>query len=239
MDRREFLAGSLVSAGVATAQPAWPAGALDMFETRGVPRLDLTRHRFGVNYTPSHNWWYCWNDWDADPIKRDLDAVAALGADHLRIFPIWPYFQPNEKWVSPRHLERLDQLLTLMGERNLDALVTVFTGGLSGHYFMPPFPPPPWASANVSNACFFTSLRMLSESRAPEPMKQQILKMWGDAEELFVRELARTMKTHPNVIGFDSAPRSTAAGAPPPWMAMHGWRICSRSWTKFFPSMCM
>ena len=203
MDRREFLAGSLVSAGVATAQPAWPAGALDMFETRGVPRLDLTRHRFGVNYTPSHNWWYCWNDWDADPIKRDLDAVAALDADHLRIFPIWPYFQPNEKWVSPRHLERLDQLLTLMGERNLDALVTVFTGGLSGHYFMPPFPPPPWASANVSNACFFTSLRMLSESRAPEPMKQQILKMWGDAEELFVRELARTMKTHPNVIGFD------------------------------------
>jgi hypothetical protein len=78
----------------------------------------LTRHRFGVNYTPSHNWWYCGNDWDADPIKRDLDAVAALGADHLRIFPIWPFFQPNEEWVSPRHLERLDQLLTLMGARS-------------------------------------------------------------------------------------------------------------------------
>ena len=54
----------------------------------GIPSLDLTRHRFGVNYTPSHNWWYCWNDWDADPIRRDLDAVAALGADHLRIFVI-------------------------------------------------------------------------------------------------------------------------------------------------------
>ncbi len=55
--------------------------------------LDLTRHRFGVNYTPSHNWWFCWNDWNADPIRRDLDAIAALGADHLRLMLIWPFFQ--------------------------------------------------------------------------------------------------------------------------------------------------
>ena len=75
----------------------------------------------------------------ADPIKRDLDAIAALGADHLRIMLIWPFFQPNPKWVSPAHLERLDQLLTLMGERHLDALVTVFTGQLSGWYFLPSF----------------------------------------------------------------------------------------------------
>jgi hypothetical protein len=91
-------------------------------------RLDALRHRFGINYTPSHNWWFCWNDWNPDPIKRDLDAIAALGADHLRILLIWPFFQPNPKWVSPAHLERLDQLITLMDERHLDALVTVFTG---------------------------------------------------------------------------------------------------------------
>ena len=90
--------------------------------------LALDRHRFGVNYTPSKNWWFCWNEWDAGSMKRNLDAIAALGADHLRILLIWPYFQPNPKWVSPLHLERLDQLLTLMGERNLDAVVTVFTG---------------------------------------------------------------------------------------------------------------
>jgi hypothetical protein len=185
------------------AQPAWPAGARDMFGTSQVPRLDLTRHRFGVNYTPSHNWWSCWNDWDADPIKRDLDAIAALGADHLRIFPIWPFFQPNPKQVSLPHLERLDQLLTLMGERKLDALVTVFTGGLSAFYFMPPFPPPPQAGNTISAACFFTSSRMLGAFHAPEAIVQAILKMWGDAEELFTRELARTIKPHLNVIGFD------------------------------------
>ena len=99
--------------------------------------MALDRHRFGVNYTPSKNWWFCWNEWDADPIRRDLDAIAALGADHLRILLIWPYFQPNPRWVSPLHLERLDQLLTLMGERKLDAVVTALTGQLSGWFPAP------------------------------------------------------------------------------------------------------
>jgi len=202
MDRRTFLANGAAAAGVIATSQRVVVQALATPES-GVSSLDLTRHRFGVNYTPSHNWWYCWNDWDAEPIKRDLDAIAALGADHLRIFPIWPFFQPNPKQVSQPHLERLDQLLTLMGERKLDALVTAFTGGLSAFFFMPPFPPPPQAGHTISSACFFNSLRMWGASQAPEAIVQEILKMWGDAEELFVRELARTMNTHHNVIGFD------------------------------------
>jgi hypothetical protein len=92
-----------------------------------------------VNHTPSRNWWFCWNDRDASSIARDLDAIAALGADHLRILLVWPYFQPNPTYVNGLHLERLDQMLALMEERKLDALVTVFTGQLSGWYFLPPF----------------------------------------------------------------------------------------------------
>jgi endo-1,4-beta-mannosidase len=139
--------------------------------------LDLERHRFGVNYTPSKNWWFCWNDWDADSIKRDLDAIAALGADHLRILLIWPYFQPNPKWVSPLHLERLDRLLTIMGERNLDAVVTVFTGQLSGWFFLPPF--------NQAGTAFYTDVAM-----------------WK-AQEIFIRQLAGVLTKKTNIIGFD------------------------------------
>lgn len=146
-------------------------------ETLPVTRTAFNRHRFGVNYTPSHKWWFCWNDWDDDPIKRDLDAIAALSADHMRILLIWPYFQPNLSWVSGVHLERLDQLLSLMAERRLDALVTVFTGQLSGWYFLPPFDKP--------GAEFYT---------APEIWK---------AQHLFIGELARTLNYHPNFLGFD------------------------------------
>src|SRR5579885_1062956 len=113
MNRRHFL--SSTAATLAASSPITKALASEASST--TPILDLTRHRFGVNYTPSHNWWFCWNDWNADPIRRDLDAIAGLGADHLRLMLIWPFFQPNPKWVSNAHLERLDQLLALMSER--------------------------------------------------------------------------------------------------------------------------
>lgn len=178
MNRRKFLTASSAAVAGAVAESSAPA-ALALAQTNSASSigLDLTRHRFGVNYTPSHNWWFCWNDWDADPIHRDLDAIAALGADHLRIMLIWPFFQPNPKWVSPAHLERLDQLLAMMGERHLDALVTVFTGQLSGWFFLPSF--------NRLSDGFYTNATMRS------------------VQELFVSELARVMKQHTNVIGFD------------------------------------
>jgi endo-1,4-beta-mannosidase len=177
MNRRDFLRTSAgMTASIAVAHSSF-AQSRASSSVAPSPELDPTRHRFGVNYTPSHNWWFCWNDWDADPIKRDLDAIAALSADHLRILLIWPYFQPNPKWVSTPHLERLDQLLTFMGERKLDALVTVFTGQLSGWYFLPPF--------NQPKVKFYTESAM-----------------WT-AQDLFIRRLAEVAKTHTNVIGFD------------------------------------
>lgn len=175
MNRRNFLAASAMAAGLAAAKPALSFGTPSSSSER--VGLDLNRHRFGVNYTPSRNWWFCWNDWDASSIERDLDAIAALGADHLRIMIVWPYFQPNPKWVSPLHLERFDQLLTMMEQRHLDALLAVFTGQLSGWFFLPPF--------NRLSDGFYTTQKM------------------GDAQELFVRELARVMQRHTNIIGFD------------------------------------
>jgi len=184
MDRREFVAGGLLAAGSAALGPTRAASGLSLPKPTPGSGLDLTRHRFGVNYTPSHNWWFCWNDWNADPIRRDLDAIAALGADHLRLMLIWPFFQPNPRWVSPAHLDRLEQLITLMSDRRMDALVTVFTGQLSGWYFLPPFTPRP-GSGTSAGEDFFTGSEM-----------------WN-AQELFVRELARTLRPHANVIGFD------------------------------------
>ena len=192
MNRRQFLHRS---AALALSSPFTRGFSARAEADAGV---NLAVHRFGVNYTPSHNWWFCWNDWDPDPIRRDLDAIASLAADHVRVLLIWPYFQPNLKWVSPLHLQRLDQLLTMMAERQLDALVTVFTGQLSGWFFLPPF--------NKPGEAFFTDAEM-----------------WT-AQELFIRELARVAASHRNVIGFDLGNEINTcwSGSPTagdPWMA--------------------
>ncbi len=187
MNRRHFLSSAMgaVVAGSLAATPSSFANHAPSDGTKSIPEshvvhhggLELDRHRFGVNYTPSKNWWFCWNDWDADSIKQDLDSITSLGADHLRILLIWPDFQPNPKWVSPLHLERLDRLLGLMEERNLDAVVTVFTGQLSGWYFLPPF--------NKPGSAFYADDAI-----------------WK-AQEIFVRKLSRVVGQRNNLIGFD------------------------------------
>ncbi|MDR1191556.1 MAG: hypothetical protein LBK60_07835 [Verrucomicrobiales bacterium] len=98
------------------------------------------RHtRFGLNYVPSKKWWYCWNDWERGAIAADLDAIAALGADHVRVMTLWPWFQPNPLTVSAAHLRRLGELLDEAAARGLDVLVAPLTGWLSGYTFLPPW----------------------------------------------------------------------------------------------------
>lgn len=137
---------------------------------------DLTKHRFGLNYTPARAWWYCWNDFSADAIARDLDTIAELGADHIRIMLVWPYFQPNPKAVSEAHLDRLDALMRLARDRGIDVCVTLFVGWLSGYSFQPPF---------QNNKTFYD----LAESRVPQ--------------ELYLARVAERMKGHKNFLGID------------------------------------
>jgi len=186
MNRRDFIAvgaGSALTASIASGRGLLPNAIassvlnVPILEKSASMRNQLGRHRFGINYTPSENWWFCWNDWNVDSIKRDLDAIAVLGADHLRIMLAWSLFQPNQKWVSPVMLERFNQLLTLMGARGFDALVTVFTGAVSGAYFLPTF-------------------------NKPDPALYTDPEIWA-AQELLIRSLAQTMKAHDNIIGFD------------------------------------
>lgn len=132
--------------------------------------------RFGVNYVPSKKWWYCWNDFQTDEIAADLDAIAGMGADHLRIMLIWPFFQPNRRWVSEAHLDRLDQFMGLARERGLDICVTLLTGWLSGWSFRPTFDCP---------TDFYTAEKLR------EPMA------------LYFEKCAERLNRHANFIGFD------------------------------------
>jgi hypothetical protein len=92
---------------------------------------------YGVNYLPSSDWWYAWVDWDEVSIARDMDTVAGLGFDHIRIQCLWPVFQPNPAHVSPAMLARLVRLLDLASERGLVVCPTVLDGWLSGFDFRP------------------------------------------------------------------------------------------------------
>jgi len=136
----------------------------------------LNRYRFGVNYTPARAWYYCWNDFQEEAIGRDLDAIAEIGADHIRLMLVWPYFQPNPGTVSEVHLERLDSVMALAQERSLDVCVTLFVGWLSGFAFRPPF---------QEDGSFY-------DLAASAP-----------AQELYFRAVAERVADRANFLGFD------------------------------------
>lgn len=154
-------------------------------------------HRFGVNYTPTRHWYYCWNDFELASIARDLDVIGEMGADHIRLQLIWPWFQPNPGWVSPAHLERLRSVMEVAAERRLDVCVAALDGWLSGYGFAPPFG--------------------AGESIYTSPMMRE-------AQELYFTELAAVLQPLPNFLGFDLGnemnyywPAPASEGDP--WMA--------------------
>ncbi|MFF9817194.1 glycosyl hydrolase [Streptomyces sp. NPDC014006] len=93
--------------------------------------------RFGVNYTPSEGWFHHWLDYDSGAVRADLDSIAALGVDHVRVFPLWPYFQPDRALIRPRAIEQLLDLTDAAAERGLDVNVDGLQGHLSSFDFLP------------------------------------------------------------------------------------------------------
>ncbi|MFD9463617.1 glycosyl hydrolase [Streptomyces sp. NPDC060027] len=133
--------------------------------------------RFGVNYTPSAGWFHHWLDFDLDSVRADLDSVAALGLDHIRVFPLWPYFQPNRTLIRPRAVEQLVALADAAGERGLDVNVDGLQGHLSSFDFLPAWTRT-WHRRNI-----FTDPDVVD----------------GEAE--YLRTLAAALADRPNFIG--------------------------------------
>ncbi|PTH90268.1 glycosyl hydrolase [Streptomyces sp. A244] len=133
--------------------------------------------RFGVNYTPSEGWFHHWLDFDLDSVRADLDSIAALGLDHVRVFPLWPYFQPNRTLIRPRAVEQLVALADAAAERGLDVNVDGLQGHLSSFDFLPAWTRT-WHRRNL-----FTD---------PDAL---------DGQESLLRTLAAALADRPNFIG--------------------------------------
>lgn len=133
--------------------------------------------RFGVNYTPSVGWFHHWLDFDLDEVRADLDSIAGLGLDHVRLFPLWPVFQPNRTLIRPRAVEQLLSAVDAAAERGLDVSVDGLQGHLSSFDFVPAWLRT-WHRRNM-----FTD---------PEAI---------EAQAAYLRTLATALADRPNFIG--------------------------------------
>ncbi|MGW2094316.1 glycoside hydrolase 5 family protein [Promicromonospora sukumoe] len=96
-----------------------------------------TTPRFGVNYTPSKDWMFQWMAIAPAVVRADFEAIAALGVDHVRVFPLWPVLQPNRTLIRQRALDDIALVADLAAEQGLDIAVDVIQGHMSGFDFVP------------------------------------------------------------------------------------------------------
>lgn len=93
--------------------------------------------RFGANYVPSRGWFYSWLDFSADDARRDFADLAEIGLDHVRVFPIWPWIQPNRTLIRRRGVDDLLDLIDVAAEFGLGVAVDLLQGHLSSFDFLP------------------------------------------------------------------------------------------------------
>jgi endo-1,4-beta-mannosidase len=91
----------------------------------------------GANYVPSAGWFYSWLDFAADDVRRDFADLAGLGLDHVRIFPVWPWVQPNRGSLRSSAIDDILTTIDCAAEFGLDVAVDLLQGHLSSFDFLP------------------------------------------------------------------------------------------------------
>lgn len=124
-------------------------------------------------------------------MRADLDSIAELGLDHIRVFPLWPLFQPNRTLIRPRAVEQLVQLADAAAERGLDVNVDGLQGHLSSFDFLPAWTRT-WHRGNI-----FTDNDVVS----------------GQTE--YLRTLAAALADRPNFIGMTVGNEINQFSGPP------------------------
>jgi endo-1,4-beta-mannosidase len=156
----------------------------------------------GCNYWASHAGIRMWSDWREDILEADFKQLSANGIEVLRVFPLWPDFQPltqlyggngkpmelrfGEKMlpnteagnngVSEEAMQHFQFMIDCAEKYNLKLIVGLLTGWMSGRLFVP--------SA-------FERLNIL---------KDPMVRKW---QVRFVRYFVKQFKDHPTILAWD------------------------------------
>ncbi len=119
--------------------------------------------QLGCNYWASHAGIYMWRCWDKQVVETDFQKLSQHGIRVLRVFPLWSDFQPltcvkgngyyeirhgdafldrntpeGLAGVDPVMISRFEEFVRLAKQYDLQLIVPLITGWMSGRMFFPP-----------------------------------------------------------------------------------------------------
>lgn len=119
------------------------------------------RFMLGCNYWASHAGTDMWRNWDEEVVDNDIKVLSQFGIKYMRVFPLWRDFQPaepyyrvygslyehrlqkdrksdNEYFIDTIMIERFEKLCRIAQKYNVQLIVGLITGWMSGRLFVPP-----------------------------------------------------------------------------------------------------
>jgi len=160
------------------------------------------KYVLGCNYWASHAGTNMWKNWRPDIVDADLKQLSEAGMQVLRVFPIWPDFQPivqyytaegilkeirfkdgplpgsgpGKNGVSVDMLVHFREFADLAEKHHLKLIVGLVTGWMSGELFIP----------------------QALEGR--KILSDPVSIMW---QIKFVRTMVQELKNHPAILAWD------------------------------------
>lgn len=164
-----YLSATMLPSGRATARrlAALIGLLLTGFWCRAQERLLTQPGTFavGCNYWASYAGTHMWRDWRPEIIDQDFQQLSANGIRVIRVFPLWPDFQPIQQiyggegakkyigfangqplpatgagsnGMSEEQLQHFEVLAKLAQKHQLKVIVGLITGWMSGQLYAPP-----------------------------------------------------------------------------------------------------
>lgn len=156
----------------------------------------------GCNYWASHAGTNMWHDWREDVIENDFRLLSEANIKYLRVFPLWPDFQPIKmlyRWagieneirmgedvlpfteagragVSEEMADRFETFCDLAKKYGIKLVVGLVTGWMSGRLYVPEI---------------FEGVNVLTDARAIK---------W---EVKFVKYMVKRFKNHEAIVAWD------------------------------------
>ena len=172
----------LSAAAAAPTAPTNPLSSGEVFYT-------------GCNYWASNAGMYMWRRWDPKAVEKDIAELSRNGVNIMRVFPLWPDFQPltrllggggtdrglaqndgplqNAAGVDEEMMRRFRFMCDVAQKHDVKLVVGLVTGWMSGRLFVPPA---------------FEAKNVLLDAE---------VMTW---QTRFVRHFVREMKDHPAIL---------------------------------------
>jgi len=133
-------------------------------KSKSISLTEKGKYVVGCNYWASHAGTNMWKNWRPDVVDADFQQIEDAGMQVIRVFPIWPDFQPiyqfysgegslkevrfkdgplsgtgpGKNGVSVEALAHFREFADLAKKHNIKLIVGLVTGWMSGQLFIPP-----------------------------------------------------------------------------------------------------